>query len=344
MGGIGGCPGLPEPAGGGPSRTLREVSPVAEETARDLGCLRVEGLCRSHAGVRANQDITLSVDAGAIVGILGPNGAGKTTLVRQVVGLLRPEAGQITLFGRSLDRERAGRLIAYLPQDDSALADMPVGLAVETTARLRGLSRAQAAAARDGLLTELGLTELAGRPAVRLSGGQRRLAAVAAALVGDRPLLVLDEPTTGLDPLARRAVWAALQARRNRGATVLIVTHNVVEAESLLDRVAVLDAGRLIACDTPGRLKAAFSGDLRLDLVWRADPPSRGPVAALASRAVVSGRRWTVRLPAPEARALLGELTTGPLLDTLDDFTLATPSLEDVYLALGGGGGDWERE
>jgi ABC-2 type transport system ATP-binding protein len=317
---------------------------VAEDTSRAVACLRVEGLTRGHGTVLANRDITLSVAAGEIFGILGPNGAGKTTLVRQLVGLLRPDSGRIMLFGRPLDRGLAGRAIAYLPQEDSALADIPVGLAVETTARLRGLSAPAARAARDGVLEELGLGAVAERAPVRLSGGQRRLAAVAAALAGERAVLVLDEPTTGLDPLARRAVWGALRARRDRGVTVLLVTHNVVEAESILDRVAVLDAGRLIACDTPGRLKAAVSGDLRLELVWRAEPPAYGPVAALAARATVSGRRWTVRLPAPEARAMLADLTSGPALEALDDFTLATPSLEDVYLALGGRADDWERE
>jgi ABC-2 type transport system ATP-binding protein len=158
-------------------------------------------------------------------------------------------------------------------------------------------------------------------------------------------VLVLDEPTTGLDPIARRAVWSAIERRRAQSATtVLLVTHNVLEAETVLDRVAILDRGRVIACDTPGRLKAKVDRDVRLELAWRHDPPDADPlVKALRAQAVEHGRRWSVRLPADDARAALAELTNGPLFAALDDFTLSTPSLEDVYLTLGGAARDLER-
>lgn len=118
---------------------------------------------------------------------------------------------------------------------------------------------------------------------------------------------------------------------------MLLVTHNVIEAETVLDRVAVVDEGRIIACDTPGGLKALVDGDVRLDLVWRTDAPLHVPaVARLAERAVRSGRRWTVRTSPDEARELVAAVTTGPAFAALDDFTLATPSLEDAYLKLGG--------
>ncbi|WP_408646722.1 ATP-binding cassette domain-containing protein [Streptomyces carminius] len=161
---------------------------------------------------------------------------------------------------------------------------------------------------------------------------------MAAALVGERPLLVLDEPTTGMDPVARRAVWSAIDRRRaEHGATVVLVTHNVIEAELVLDRVAVLDRGRVIACDTPAGLKAVVGEDVRLELVWRDRPPLELPeVAALHRSAVTAGRRWTLRLSQQDARAAVAAVTGGPAFAALDDFTLATPSLEDVYLALGG--------
>ena len=158
-------------------------------------------------------------------------------------------------------------------------------------------------------------------------------------------MLVLDEPTTGLDPTARRAVWAALERRRaDFATTVVLVTHNVLEAETVLDRVAILDRGRVIASDTPGALKAMVDGDVRLELAWRHDPPDADPlVSSLRARAVEHGRRWSVRLPADEARDALAGLTNGPLFAALDDFTLSTPSLEDVYLTLGGAARDLER-
>ncbi|MEW2555145.1 ABC transporter ATP-binding protein [Streptomyces zhihengii] len=290
--------------------------------------------------VRATDGISLDVGHGEIFGLLGPNGAGKSTLVRQLTGLMRPDSGSVELLGHDLVRhpERAARLIGYLGQESTALDEMTVALAAETTGRLRGLSARQAREERDGVLDELGLGDLASRPVRRLSGGQRRLACFAAALVGHRPVLVLDEPTTGMDPVARRAVWAAVDRRREEhGATVLLVTHNVIEAESVLDRVAVLDRGRVIACDTPAGLKERVAGEVRVELVWREGPPLDVPeVAALRDAAQESGRRWTLRLAPEEARAAVAAVTGGAAFSALDDFTLATPSLEDVYLALGG--------
>jgi len=308
----------------------------------------VRGVEKTYRGgtTRANDGVDLEVRAGEVFGLLGPNGAGKSTLVRQLVGLLTPDRGSITLFRHDIvaDPRTASSYVAYLAQDEPALNDLPVRMAVETTARLRGMPRRGAVAHTTALLEELGLGDIAARPLSRLSGGQRRLACVAAALAADRPVLLLDEPTTGLDPVARRAVWAAIDRRRaERGTTVLLVTHNVLEAETVLDRVAILDRGRVIACDTPGRLKAAVSDDVRLDLVWRHQPPHNGIVAAIAEEANADGLRWSARLPADRARELLGRLMTGSALSALDDFTLATPTLEDVYLSLGGRDDDLER-
>jgi ABC-2 type transport system ATP-binding protein len=313
------------------------------------GAVTARGVEKTYRGgtVAANAGIDLDVRPGEVFGLLGPNGAGKSTLVRQVVGLTVPDRGSVALFGRDLaaDRSYAARCVAYLAQDEPALADLPVRLAVETTARLRGVRRRAAVAEAGALLDELGLSDFGDRPLVRLSGGQRRLACVAAALAANRPLLVLDEPTTGLDPVARRAVWAAIRRRCvEHGTTVVLVTHNVLEAESVLDRVAILDRGRVIACDSPGRLKAGVSDEVRLDLVWRTEPPRDEPtVAALEARATVVGRRWHVRLRQAEAREALGRLTSGAAFVALDDFTLATPTLEDVYLVLGGRDDDMER-
>ncbi|WP_405766293.1 ABC transporter ATP-binding protein [Actinacidiphila glaucinigra] len=320
-------------------------------TARTAVVVTVRGLVKSYpagrgrrgaasAPVRANDGIDLDIRGGEIFGLLGPNGAGKTTLVRQLTGLLRPDAGGVELLGHDIVRhpERAARLVGYLGQESSALDELTVALAAETTGRLRGLDIRAARAERDAVLEELELTALASRPLKRLSGGERRLACFAAALVGERPVLVLDEPTTAMDPVARRAVWAAVDRRRaERGTTVLLVTHNVIEAETVLDRVAVIDEGRVIACDTPAGLKALVADEVRLDLVWRDEPPLAVPgVVALRETARVTGRRWTLRLPQQRARAVVAELTGGPAFTALDDFTLTAPSLEDVYLALGG--------
>ncbi|MEV6111899.1 ABC transporter ATP-binding protein [Streptomyces sp. NPDC052109] len=328
------------------------MSTRAAQAPRYDGVVRVRGLGKTYPAVkgrrgapgtpevRATDGVELDVRRGEVFGLLGPNGAGKSTLVRQLTGLLRPDTGSIEILGHDIVRhpERAARILAYLGQQSSALDELTVSLAAETTGRLRGLDVTRARAERDAVLEELGLTPIAGRALKKLSGGQRRLACFAAALVGERPLLVLDEPTTGMDPVARRAVWAAVDRRRaERGTTVLLVTHNVIEAETVLDRVAVIDQGRVIACDTPAGLKERVAGEVRVELVWRERAPLEVPeVAVLRERAVESGRRWTLRLAPEEARAAVATVTGGAAFAALDDFTLATPSLEDVYLALGG--------
>ncbi|MEW2156717.1 ABC transporter ATP-binding protein [Streptomyces sp. NPDC007189] len=328
------------------------MSTRAAQALRQDEVVRVRGLGKTYPAVkgrrgapgtpavRATDGVELDVRRGEVFGLLGPNGAGKSTLVRQLTGLLRPDTGSVEILGHDIVRhpERAARLLAYLGQESSALDELTVSLAAETTGRLRGLDVTRARAERDAVLEELGLTSIAGRALKKLSGGQRRLACFAAALVGERPLLVLDEPTTGMDPVARRAVWAAVDRRRaERGTTVLLVTHNVIEAETVLDRVAVIDRGRVIACDTPAGLKEQVAGEVRVELVWRERAPLEVPeVAVLRERAVESGRRWTLRLAPEEARAAVATVTGGAAFAALDDFTLATPSLEDVYLALGG--------
>ncbi len=315
----------------------------------DVPAYLVQGVTKSYRGglTPANIDIDLEVPAGEIFGLLGPNGAGKTTLVRQLAGLASPDSGSIRLLGHDLvaDRAMAARLLGYLGQDEPALAELAVRRAVETTARLRGAPKRAAATMASDLVEELGLRAVADRPLVRLSGGQRRLACVASALAANRPVLILDEPTTGLDPTARRSVWSALRRRRaEHGTTIVLVTHNVLEAETVLDRVAVVERGRVIGCDTPGRLKARVDESVRVLLVWHSEPPlDDSTVEMLARRSVIDGRRWSVRLDRDEVRDVLDRLTRGPLLQALDDFTVATPSLEDVYLSLGGTRHDLER-
>lgn len=336
-------------------RTRTDRVPAGTTVAPGEAVCTVRDLVKTYPGVRrrgdvqdevrASDGVTFMVRPAEIFGILGPNGAGKTTVVRQLTGLLRPDSGSIHILGHDLVRhpEHAARLIGYLGQQSTALDELTVALAVETTGRLRGLSTRSARRERDSVLGELGLEAIATRPLRRLSGGERRLACFAATLIGDRPVLILDEPTTGMDPVARRAVWAAVNRRRSQlGTAVLLVTHNVIEAETVLDRVAVIDRGRVIACDTPAGLKALVADDVTVVLVWRTTPPRTPQVAALREGAQLAGdgRRWTLRLPPDRAKTVVAGLADGPALHHLEGFTVTTPSLEDVYLTLGGRGGE----
>ena len=212
--------------------------------------------------VVANDGISFTVEPGEAFGLLGPNGAGKTTLVRQLVGLLLPSSGEIRLFGEPLrpgrDR-RIGRTVGYLPQGSLSLGEFKVGEAVEWTAMLRGCGKGPARSETDELLDALELADLRERQLRKLSGGQRRLVQIGMTLVGRLPVLILDEPTADIDPMLRSRIWALIAARARAGAAVILVTHDVAEAEHVLNRVAILDKGTVAALGTPAELKAAWA-------------------------------------------------------------------------------------
>lgn len=209
--------------------------------------------------VVANEGITFTVAPGESFGLLGPNGAGKTTLVKQLVGLLTPTSGEIRLFGELMrpgkDR-RIGKTVAYLPQGTMSLGEFKVSEAIEWTAILRGCGAATARAEAEELMGVLELKALHDRQLRKLSGGERRLVQLGMTLVGRLPVLILDEPTADIDPALRARIWELISARARAGAAVVLVTHDVAEAEHVVNRVAILVAGRVAALGTPAELKA----------------------------------------------------------------------------------------
>ena len=223
--------------------------------------IEVDHLHKSYSGTVAVKDLSFRVERGEIFGIVGPNGAGKTTTVECVEGLRRPDGGQISVLGLDPARDR-GELRERLGVQLQS-ADLPDKLRVGEALRLYSSFYSRPADWRD-LLELLGLTEKEKAPFAKLSGGQRQRLSIALALVGQPEVVVLDELTTGLDPQARRDTWALVEGVRARGATVLLVTHFMEEAERLCDRVAVVDAGRIVALDTPSALAAAADAEQRI--------------------------------------------------------------------------------
>ncbi|GAC1470005.1 MAG: ABC transporter ATP-binding protein [Chloroflexota bacterium] len=287
-------------------------------------------------GVVANDDISLEIRAGEVYGLLGPNGAGKSTLVQQMVALLRPDAGRILYEGRAVvpGAPWLKRSIAYLSQRPLALFDLTVREALTYTGQLRGLPRSKARVETDTLLESLALSSAADRIVARLSGGQHRLVALGSSLIGDAETLVLDEPTNELDPQMRRQVWAALRERcHSRGTTIVLVTHNALEAEGVLDRLSVLMGGKLICSGTPGEIKAQVDSRVRIELTFR-EPPTGRIMALNAISALVQTTPHCLTLSAPrnEARGVIDRVLGVVPLEDLDDFRVLTPTLEDVYL------------
>ena len=224
-------------------------------------------------GVLANDRLNVAVRRGQVYGLLGPNGAGKSTFVQQVMGLIRPTSGQVWVFGVDANRnpERVKRMIGYLPQTSFAMRDLLADEAIYFTGRLKGLSHKETVRQRDSYIEQFEVEEIRRKPINQLSGGMQRMAGFIMALLGSPPLLVLDEPTNDLDPLRRRAVWEAI--RRvvvYDGAACLLVTHNVLEAERVVERVALIDEGRVLAEGTPGAMKSRLGDTIRLEL-WLRD-------------------------------------------------------------------------
>ncbi|SHN34274.1 ABC transporter ATP-binding protein [Cryptosporangium aurantiacum] len=233
--------------------------------------LTVRGLRKDYPGpVTAVRNLDLDVAAGEIVGLLGPNGAGKTTTLRMLTTLLRPTAGTATIAGADLIADPAGvrRRIGTVPQGGSTDPTFTIREELELQGRLHGLDARAARARADALTEEFALGT--DRPTGQLSGGQRRRLEVALGLVHRPAVLFLDEPSTGLDPRSRAALWDRVRAVRDQGTTVVLSTHYLAEADACCDRIVVIDAGRIVADGTPAALKREVGENSTLDDVFLA--------------------------------------------------------------------------
>ncbi|HEX7097935.1 MAG TPA: ABC transporter ATP-binding protein, partial [Acidimicrobiia bacterium] len=212
-----------------------------------MALIEVRDLTKRYGDRTVVDGVTLSVEEGEIFAILGPNGAGKTTTVEMIGGLRRPDGGSVRVEGLDPTTDSRVKQILAMQLQESQFADrIRVGEALE----LFSSFYPSPVPWRD-LMAELGLAEQERTMFSRLSGGQRQRLSIAAALVGDPKIAILDELTTGLDPKARRDTWGLIEGLRDRGVTIVLVTHFMEEAERLADRVAVIDRGRLIVVDTP---------------------------------------------------------------------------------------------
>lgn len=289
--------------------------------------------------VVANDGITFSCHAGEAFGLLGANGAGKTTLVRQLVGLLTPTAGEVRLFGESIHPGRnIGRMVSYLSQGAPALGELRVAESIGWIATLRGCGKALAASQTEELVDALSLGGLEDRQLRKLSGGQRRLVQIGMTLAGMLPVLILDEPTADIDPALRQRIWDLLADRARSGASVVLVTHDVAEAERVLDRVAILHRGRVAAAGTPAELKADLAHRTRLEIVVREDSATSTDDVSrvIGMGAKIEGRRISGWIPADDSVRMLEKVMSSFPTSALEDVRLVTPSLEDVYLELAG--------
>jgi ABC-2 type transport system ATP-binding protein len=301
-----------------------------------MPAIEVHNLRKRYGDHVAVQDVSFTVERGEIFGIVGPNGAGKTTTVECIEGLRRPDNGTVTVLGLDPRRDRAElrqRVGAQL--QESALPEkMKVWEALDLYS-----SFYRTPANWQQLLDDLGLTEKRNAQYAKLSGGQKQRLSIALALVGSPEVAILDELTTGLDPHARRETWGLIEQMRNRGVTVVLVTHFMEEAERLCDRVAVVDAGRVVAIDTPAGLvtkavaeqRIRFRPSAPMDDRLLTELPEVHSVSRIGPQVVVTGSGNLLA-------AVVSALARNQIVAA--ELRVEQANLDDAFVALTGGAAD----
>ncbi|WP_431957250.1 ATP-binding cassette domain-containing protein [Nocardia lijiangensis] len=305
--------------------------------------VEVRGLVKSYGKVRVLDDIDLEIPAGTVMGLLGPNGAGKTTTVRIVTTLLKPCAGSVRVAGVDVLRDPAGarRRIGLSGQYAAVDVNLSGYENLRMVARLYGMSPRQAASRAAELLGTLGLDHAAHRRAGTYSGGMARRLDLAGALVARPTVVVLDEPTTGLDPRGRLDMWRVIGDLVDDGTTVLLTTQYLEEADLLADRITVIDRGRVIARGSADELKTSIGGD-RLTVTLAPGQEAKPAMTVLAQIGVGEPSHET---GTEEVTVVVGDgsRTMVEALRRLDDAGVCVvdasvhrPSLDDVFLSLTG--------
>ena len=316
--------------------------------------LSVEGLVKTYPGTRktpaveAVRGVSFEVAPGEFFGLLGPNGAGKSTTLGCITTLVRPTAGRVAVDGIDVVRRprEAKRRIAVVPQTRNLDRDVTVREVLTFHAAYFGLPRAERESRADRLLAEMQLTEKAAAKPLSLSGGLQQRLLIARALMHDPKVLLLDEPTIGLDPQARRMLWETLRRLHEGGLTLIMTTHYMEEADRLCQRLAIIDHGKILQLDTPAALKKALPGGRILDLWVRSAAPVGPRLEALPGvlrleKVTTEGRDDSferLRLFVDPKDGLLDRVLQAVQAGEADlqHVSLTQPSLEDVYIHLTG--------
>ncbi|GAA3511519.1 ABC-2 type transport system ATP-binding protein [Streptosporangium album] len=308
--------------------------------------ITTRGLARSFKSggqrIDAVKGVDIDVPAGEGVTLLGPNGAGKTTSFRMLTTLIRPTAGTATVAGHDLLADPAGvrRRIGYVAQGGGTNGEHRVHEEIELQGQLYGMSRAEARRRAGEVMEQLDLTELRKRLVKTLSGGQRRRLDIALGLVHSPPVVFLDEPTTGLDPQSRAALWRRVHRLRSElGTTVFVTTHYLEEADAFSDRVIIIDHGRIIAEGTPEALKAKVAGHrVEITVPIELIPSAVAVTERLADASNLFVVGDSVRFQVPKADVMLPHLIRALDFAQIPTMSIQVvqPTLDDIFLLLTG--------
>jgi len=298
--------------------------------------LEIQNVSKIYKGkVKANDDISLSAAEGEVFGLLGPNGAGKTTLVNQIVGLTVPTSGGISISGINVvaNPGYARQACSFQAQTQAPISGLSSIQAIELVGQIRGGKKADVHKRAMELIEKLEMGEWQKTLGLTISGGVRRLVAFCMAAVVPGRIVILDEPTNDVDPLRRRMLWQEVQALSKQGSTVLLVTHNILEAERVVDRLAIIDQGKVKGMGTPASLKESEGDNMRLELML--EPKAAEPsLPEYLKKPIIINRRILGEVkPADISNAMAWArgLKEG---GTIEEFSLSPATLEDVYVRL----------
>lgn len=297
--------------------------------------LQVEALVKRFGAVTAVDGVSLELRAGECLGLLGPNGAGKSTLIRAIVGRVIPDSGSVAVFGSAAASAEAWATLGWVPQELALYPRLSAEENLHSFGRYTGLTGKALQDAIAWCLHWAALEDRAGELVRNLSGGMKRRLNMAAGLIHQPKLVLMDEPTVGVDPQSRNRIFEMIEALRAQGMTLIYTTHYMEEAERLCDRVAIVDHGRIIALDTKEALVQNSFGS-RNQVVARVDGPPEDIAAWAAARAgrlTDSTAEFSVEHPS-EIAGLLDSISAAGL--TLIDLSLRRPNLESVFLHLTG--------
>lgn len=306
-------------------------TPAFVGTRSDRPALLLQGVVKTFGETRAVDGLDLDVTAGTCLGLLGPNGAGKSTTMRMLTGQAIPDSGTIQVLGYDVPREskQARARMGVVPQRENLDEELTCRQNLTVWATLLRVPRRSRDAAVASALEAAQLVDRADAKVSTLSGGMRRRLLIARALVHDPALVLLDEPTVGLDPQVRGDIWTLIDRLRSQGVTVLMSTHYIEEAERLCDDVAVVSHGKVIARGTPATLVAEHAGVEALEVYG--PPPRLERVEAL-----VQAQGFVTRRTGPAVSVLRAEALPTELLDELGDGVRRPANLEDVFVLLTG--------
>ena len=297
-------------------------------TTNATPAVRLAGVTKDFGAVRAVRGIDLDLRPGEIVAFLGPNGAGKTTTIDMVLGLSRPTSGSVEVLGMEPRKAIARGLVSAVMQTGGLLKDLTVRETVAYTASLFADTRPV-----DEVLERAGITELAGRKVGKCSGGEQQRLRFAMALLSDPALLLLDEPTTGMDVEGRRAFWSAIRSDASTGRTVMFATHYLEEADQYADRIVLISKGQVVADGTGPQIRALASG--RTIRAWLPDPDQATVDAITAVGGVdhVEVRGESVTIHAKDSDAVARYLLTET---PARDVEITAKGIEEAFLSLTG--------